>query len=71
MQTSVEVSWINRRLAELFYTTHIFITLFCGFMWIGPYEWMWWGVLILYGLTENLLHIFDNSCSFLFVPGDM
>lgn len=62
MQTSVEVSWINRRLAELFYTTHVFVTFFCGFMWIGPYEWMWWGVLILYGLTEILWFFRDGYC---------
>ena len=31
-------------------------------MWIGPYEWMWWGVLILYGLTELLWFFRDGYC---------
>lgn len=62
MQTSVEVSLINRILAELFYSIHIFVTIFCGIMWIGPYEWMWWGVLILYGLTEILWFFRDGYC---------
>ena len=32
----------------------MFLSLFSVALWIGPYEWMWWGVLILYGLTEIL-----------------
>ena len=31
-------------------------------MWIGPYEWMWWGVFILYGLTEILWFFRDGYC---------
>jgi hypothetical protein len=62
LKASVEVSWMNRRFADFFYFTHIFVTIFCGFMWIGPYEWMWWGVFILYGLTEILWFFRDSYC---------
>jgi hypothetical protein len=31
-------------------------------MWAGPYEWMWWGVFILYGLTEILWFFRNEYC---------
>jgi len=62
LETSLEVKWINNRIADIFYLLHFFVTIFCGIMWIGPYEWMWWGVFILYGLTEILWFFRDGYC---------
>jgi hypothetical protein len=57
-----EVSWLNNRIADSFYLLHIFITFFCAIMWLGPYEWMWWGVFILYGMTEICWFFRDGYC---------
>ena len=62
MSSETEISWINNRIADIFYLVHLFITIFCAFMWIGPYKWMWWGVFILYGLTEFCWFIRDGYC---------
>ena len=36
--------------------------MFCAFAWLGPFEWMWWGVFILYGATEVLWLLRDDYC---------
>lgn len=56
------MGWLNNRIGDLFYLLHVGITLFCAFAWLGPYEWMWGGVFVLYGATEILWLMRDDYC---------
>ena len=49
-----ERSFFSHRIGDLFYLSHIIVTLWCAILWLGPYQWMWWGVVILYSATEIL-----------------
>ena len=62
MESTEETGWLNNRIGDLFYLLHVAITLFCAFAWLGPDEWMWWGVFILYGATEILWLLRDDYC---------
>ena len=62
MQSTEDTGWLNNRIGDLFYLLHIWITVFCAFAWLGPIEWMWWGVFILYGATEVLWLLRDDYC---------
>ena len=62
MEPTKDTGWLNNRVGDLFYLLHIAITLFCAFAWLGPDEWMWWGVFILYGATEILWMMRDDYC---------
>lgn len=55
-------SWVSHRMADGVYLLHVGITVFCGFAWLGPDDWMLWGVVILYGSTEFLWLFRDNYC---------
>ena len=62
MEPDGDTGWLNNRIGDLFYLLHVGITLFCAFAWLGPFEWMWWGVFILYGATEILWLLRDDYC---------
>ena len=62
MEPDGDTGWLNNRIGDLFYLLHVGITLFCAFAWLGPAEWMWWGVFILYGATEILWLLRDDYC---------
>jgi len=55
-------SWMSHRVADCIYVIHIAIILFCGFAWMGPYDWMLIGVVIIYGLIELMWHYRDSYC---------
>ena len=62
MEPTKNMGWLNNRIGDLFYLLHVWITLFCAFAWLGPDEWMWWGVFVLYGATEILWLMRDDYC---------
>jgi len=62
MNSWQERSWLSHRMADGVYLLHTGITLFCGFAWLGPHDWMLWGVVILYGSTELLWVFRDSFC---------
>jgi len=62
LESTEDTGWLNNRIGDLFYLLHIWITVFCAFAWLGPFEWMWWGVFILYGATEILWLLRDEYC---------
>ncbi len=62
MTTLSQVSWLDNRIADFLYLLHLCLTLFCAVMWMGPYEWMWWGVFIIYGTTEICWFFRDGYC---------
>tara|TARA_B100000029_G_scaffold454571_1_gene481167 strand:- start:4002 stop:4379 length:378 start_codon:yes stop_codon:yes gene_type:complete len=62
LESTEDAGWLNNRIGDLFYLLHIWITVFCAFAWLGPFEWMWWGVFILYGATEILWLLRDEYC---------
>jgi hypothetical protein len=62
LEAASATGWLNNRIADFFYLLHVAITFFCALAWLGPYEWMWWGVFILYGATEILWLLRDNYC---------
>ena len=62
MEPDGDTGWLNNRIGDLFYLLHVWITIFCAFAWLGPFEWMWWGVFILYGATEILWLLRDDYC---------
>ncbi len=45
-------NWLNQRLADLVWLTHVAITLLVGFGWLGP-TWALWGV-IAFGLAIEI-----------------
>ena len=55
-------SWLSHRIGDLFYLSHTVVTLWCAVLWLGPYRWMWWGVVILYAATEILWFFRGRFC---------
>tara|TARA_B100000029_G_C17515777_1_gene938006 strand:- start:570 stop:974 length:405 start_codon:yes stop_codon:yes gene_type:complete len=55
-------SWVSHRIADCIFAIHMFITLFCGFAWLGPHDWMLIGVLIIYGSIELMWYFRDSFC---------
>ncbi|GIS49402.1 MAG: hypothetical protein Ct9H90mP23_0740 [Methanobacteriota archaeon] len=48
-----ERSWLSTDRRFVLSLSHV-VTLWCAVLWLGPYQWMWWGVVILYAATEIL-----------------
>ena len=44
-----ERNWLSHKIADGVYLLHTSITLYCAFAWLGPHDWMLWGVVIIYG----------------------
>ena len=62
MESTEDTGWLNNRIGDLIYLLHLWISMICAFAWLGPFEWMWWGVFILYGATEVLWLLRDDYC---------
>tara|TARA_B100000929_G_scaffold56227_2_gene41967 strand:+ start:42 stop:455 length:414 start_codon:yes stop_codon:yes gene_type:complete len=62
ISTWQERSWLSHRMADGVYLLHTGITLYCAFAWLGPHDWMLWGVVIIYGSTEMLWLFRDSFC---------
>ena len=62
MEPEGDAGWFNNRIADFFYLLHVSITFYLAFAWLGPYEWMWWGVFILYGAAEIQWLLRDDYC---------
>ena len=58
----LERSWLSHRIGDLFYISHTVVTLWCAILWLGPHQWMWWGVIILYSATEILWFFRSQFC---------
>ena len=61
LENKSEVSWSAKILADFVFFAHLLIMMYIAIGWLGPEDWMLWGVLILYAGTE-LMWILTGSC---------